>query len=575
MALCILSERCKKIIHFLLRENDFVPMQKIAEITGVSKRSSYYDICNINEWLDERGIKELEMERGKGILIPYPDKVKIEALLKENIQEDYYIFLPSERVKIIICYIIYSQAPVYIEQIMEVCQVSRNTVFGDMRIVTQRFHEYGLILKYEPKRGYEVAGDAVRARALFFLYFSTLRPLFDSGVLKFFNKNEIQKHYEQLSALQKELRVEYVEGILLAIAALIPVMLNNKEKLCFPGLKKDEIFQSKEYQLIQKYFSELEESEKIYLCLHLLGSRISVATDEFFEDRADKSVYGITKALVTEFEKIACVNFETKEELERALFVHIKTSMYRYRYGIQIGNPMSDDIVREYPNLFDITKIVSQYLEQMVGFPIQDSEVAYLALHFGAHLKVSKYRGDRLRILIVCANGISTGNMIKREVKKLLPEAEIVNVVAAMNVFNAQDICDLVISTVNIKSVLPVILVNPILTDEDRKYILNHQRVQSSSRNKISDTLFNVIKKYVDQSHYKELKRDIVQCLQSETQNIDVALLEKQNGILEYLNLSKIKIKEENMMWQESIYFAGKCLIQNGSIEQKYLDIII
>ena len=170
------------------------------------------------------------MERGKGILIPYPDKVKIEALLKENIQEDYYIFLPSERVKIIICYIIYSQAPVYIEQIMEVCQVSRNTVFGDMRIVTQRFHEYGLILKYEPKRGYEVAGDAVRARALFFLYFSTLRPLFDSGVLKFFNKNEIQKHYEQLSALQKELRVEYVEGILLAIAALIPVMLNNKEK---------------------------------------------------------------------------------------------------------------------------------------------------------------------------------------------------------------------------------------------------------------------------------------------------------------------------------------------------------
>ena len=300
-----------------------------------------------------------------------------------------------------------------------------------------------------------------------------------------------------------------------------------------------------------------------------------MATDEFFEDRADKSVYGITKALVTEFEKIACVNFETKEELERALFVHIKTSMYRYRYGIQIGNPMSDDIVREYPNLFDITKIVSQYLEQMVGFPIQDSEVAYLALHFGAHLKVSKYRGDRLRILIVCANGISTGNMIKREVKKLLPEAEIVNVVAAMNVFNAQDICDLVISTVNIKSVLPVILVNPILTDEDRKYILNHQRVQSSSRNKISDTLFNVIKKYVDQSHYKELKRDIVQCLQSETQNIDVALLEKQNGILEYVNLSKIKIKEENMMWQESIYFAGKCLIQNGSIEQKYLDIII
>ena len=70
--------------------------------------------------------------------------------------------------------------------------------------------------------------------------------------------------------------------------------------------------------------------------------------------------------------------------------------------------------------MFEITKIVSRYLEQMIGMPIPDSEVAYLALHFGAHLKVSKYRGIRLRVLIVCVNGISTGNMIKREVTVLV-----------------------------------------------------------------------------------------------------------------------------------------------------------
>lgn len=575
MSLCILSERCKKIMHLLLREHDFVSMKKIVETTGVSRRSIYYDICNINEWLDERGIGELEVERGKGVMIPLADRGRIEDSLEDKQQEDYYVFLPSERVKIIICYIIHSKAPVYIEQIMETCQVSRNTVFGDMRAVTQKFQEYGLELKYESKKGYRAVGDAIRARALFFLYFNTLRPLFDSGVLKFFNRDEIQEYYGQLVSLQKELKVEYVEGNLLALAALMPVMLDNTEKLCFPGLKKEEIFHSKEFRLVEKYFSELDESEKIYLCLHLLGSRISVATDEFFEDRADQSVYGITKALVTEFEKTACVDFESKEELERSLFVHIKTSMYRYRYGIQIGNPMSDDIIREYPNLFDLTKIVSQYLEQMVGLPIPDSEVAYLALHFGAHLKISRYHGDRLRVLIVCANGISTGNMIKREVKKLLPEAEIAGVVAAMDVFNAQDVCDLVISTVNIKSVLPVIVVNPILTDEDRKYILNHQRVQNSSKSRIQDTLFQVVKKYVDESRHEELKRDIVQCLQNEPLDLDVAVLEKQTGILECLNLSKVRITEKSILWQDSIYFAGKCLVEAGSIEEKYLDVII
>lgn len=575
MALCNLSERCKKIVNVLLRENKFVSMQRIAEITGVSKRSIYYDICTINEWLDERGIKELEIERGKGILIPQEDRMKIEELLEDRQWGDYYVFSPSERVKIIICYLIHSKELVYIDQIIEVCQVSRNTVFGDLRVVVQTLHEYDLQLKYESKKGYRIEGDVIRMRALFFLYFNTIRALFDSGVLNFFNREEIQGYYKQLCLLKDELKIEYIEGDLLAIAALMPVMHNSRGKLCFQGLRKHEILETKEFLLVQKYFSELEESEKIYLCLHLLGSRVFVATDEIFEDRADQSVYGITKALVTEFEKTACVNFEDKEELERALFVHIKTSMYRYQYGIQIGNPMGNDITREYPNLFEITKIVSRYLEQMIGMPIPDSEVAYLALHFGAHLKVSKYRGIRLRVLIVCVNGISTGNMIKREVKKLLPEAEIVDVVAAMNVLNAQDICDLVISTVKIKSVLPVIVVHAILSDEDRRNILNHQLVYNSQKNKISDTLFDVVKKYVKESRHEDLKRDIIQCLQGDVQNLDMGIIEKEAGILERLSLSKITIKEGGVNWQDSIYLTGNCLIQSGSIQERYLDTII
>lgn len=574
MLLYGLSERCKKVMKILLYENEYVSLQEIAEKTEVSKRSIYYDICNINEWLESRGINELEVERGKGILIPYEDKMKIEELIEEKPLEECYIFSPLERVKIIICCIIYSKEPVYIEQIMEICQVSRNTVFGDLRVVVQQLHEYDLELKYESKKGYRVVGDTVRVRALFFLYFNTLRALFDSGILKFFNRKEIQKYLNILYELKGELKVEYVEGNLLVLAALLPIMYNNKEKISFPGLKREEIFRTKEFQLIMKYFNELEEYEKIYLSLHLLGSRISAATDDFFENRANQSVYGITKALVTEFEKTACVNFEEREELERVLFVHINTSMYRYQYGIQMGNPLGDDIVREYPNLFEITRTVSKYLEQMLGMPIPDSEVAYLALHFGANLKVSKQKGDKLRILIVCVNGISTGNMIKHEIKKLLPEAEIVDVVAAIDVFNAQNICDLVISTTKIKSVVPVIVVSPILSDEDRGYILNHKLVYNIQKIGVTDSLFQVVKKYVPKEQHENLRRDIIKCMQG-TENVNIAVVDKKNGILECMNPSKITIVKQAVTWQESIYLAGRCLVESGSIENKYLDTII
>lgn len=363
MSLCSLSERCKKIIKMLLYRRDFVSLQEIAEETGVSRRSIYYDMCSINEWLEDHEVQELEIVRGKGLLIPEDIKNTIADLLEENQTDDCYAFLPSDRVKIMICYIIHSDAPIYIEQLMEACQISRNTVFGDLRVVVKQLHEYDLELKYESKQGYRIVGDAIRTRALFFLYFNTLRPLFDSGILTFFNRGEIQGYLEKLHALKEELEIDYVAGNLLALAALLPIMHNHQDELHFPGLRHEEINESKVYMMVQKYFPELEENEKIYLCLHLLGSRISVATEEIFETRENQSVYGITKALVTEFEKTACVQFDDRENLERELFVHIKASMYRYQYGIQIGNPLGDDIIREYPNLFEITKIISKYLE--------------------------------------------------------------------------------------------------------------------------------------------------------------------------------------------------------------------
>lgn len=571
-----MNERCKKILVMLLQKSDYTPIQKLAAATKVSKRSIYYDICGINEWLEQHKIPELLIERGKGLFIPQGDKQTIERLLQSGNDCHEYIFRPSERIKIIICYIMHSKEPVFIEQLMEACQVSRNTIFGDLQAVVSQLQNYDLNLKYESKRGYIIAGDIVRGRALCFLYFSSISKLFSNGVLKFMNQAEIEQYYERLRLIESELKINYVEGVLLSLAALLPIMYQNRGNLYFDGLKKEEVFQKREFQLVEKQFPDLAESEKIYLCLHLLGSQITSISSDIFEYSSNQSVYEITKALVMEFEKLVCVTFENKEELERALFVHIQSSMYRYRYGIQIGNSMTEDIIREYPSLFELVKIVCKYLEQIVGIPLPDSEIAYLALHFGAHLKISKPDGKQLRILIVCANGISTGNMLKREVQKLIPNADIVGVVAAVNIINIHELCDLVISTIKVQSVIPCIIVHPILTNEDRTNILNHHLVVSKRNDSpLSELLFDTVKKYVDEGAYRNLKRDIIQCLQSGSvisQNADSAGCE---GLFEFLDISKVHISEEACLWQEGIRYAGRCLIDQGSIESRYIDTII
>ncbi|MBE5967240.1 MAG: transcription antiterminator [Lachnospiraceae bacterium] len=575
MGMAYINSRCKEILKLLLAAEDYVPVQRIAVETKVSRRSIYYDLCKLNDWLSVYNIPELEVERRKGILIPQEIKKKIESIIEDESREDSYVFSPTERVKIIICYIIHMGKPVYIEQLSEYCQVSRNTIFNDLRIVVNQLQEYNLSLAYESKKGYRIEGDIIRIRALFFLYFNTLMPLLDSGVMSFINHLEVNPYYEKLKKIESELNTEYVDGILISLAALLPLMYKSLEKPYFPNLRVNEIKRTQEFQLVKAYFSDLDAQEQIYLCLHLLGSRVAVKGNEMFDNSANQSVYEITKALVAEFEKKACVFFNDKDELERELFMHINTSLYRYQYGIQIGNPLCNDVIREYPNLFDITKYVCKYLAQLVGLPISDSEVAYLALHFGAHLKASKPLNERIRILIVCVNGVSTSNMLKKELQKLLPQAQIVDVVAAVDVIQVQNICDLVISTVKIKSLVPVIVVHPILTDYDRKAILSHKLIAKKRKLSDSDELFDVIKKYVKEEDYEKLKLDLVKYLYVEKDNIHVEKEYTRKGLLSFLSRNRIDITKEEFTWQEAIHFAGERLIQYGSIEKKYLGRIV
>lgn len=574
MAMLYINARCRQILNVLLSHADYVSVNAIAKALQVSRRTVYYDIDKINLWLEQAGLSHLEIVREKGLYLSQQEREKIQTMLESDSEDQVYIFSPEERIKIIICYVIYAQKAIYMEQFTDYFAVSRNTIFADLKEVTKKLKKYDLKLDYQPKQGYIILGDPVRVRALFILYFNEMETLFKSGVIRFFNQKQIQDYYHTLKKIEQALEISYVDGVLYSIAALVPLLYQHRTAIRFTDLKQTEIVKTQEYALVQKYFSDLEPEEQIYLSLHLLGSRVNLVPDEYFESDSKTYVYDLTKSLVSEFEKVACVTFDKREELERALFVHLNTSLYRYRYGIQIGNILGDDVMNEYPDMFAITKIAVKRLEKQIELPIPDSEVAYLTLHFGGFLKIPSEENEHLRILIVCVNGISTGNMIKREVHKLLPFAEIVGVVAAVHLINAQNICDLIISTVKINSIVPSITVHPVLTELDRRSILNHRLVAPRNVEIQKERLFQIVKKYVNPADYPNLLKDLTVYIQRDMQH-DVLGEEEEYNLLSILDESRICIFPDRCSWQNSVRIAGRCLLDNRSIEPKYLDTMI
>ena len=572
----VMNARGREIIDILLQSDDYLKVDEIAKQINISKRSIYYDIYQINDWLNYYGLPELTIIRKKGILIAEDIKAEIEDILDDDSLTDDYVFSPTERIGIIICSIIYADEPVYIEQLMNFCSVSRNTIFNDLTVVETELQQYDLKLGYEAKKGYEIVGDIIKARAVYILSFNNLLPLFEENRLYFMDKEKVLEYISILNRMEERLHTSYVAGVITSLAALLPVLSKGGSNLVIQNLKRGEIESTREFSLIEEYFPEMEWIEKIYFCIHLLGARVTVNSNDIFHGRPRQEVYEVTKALVSEFEKVACVNFSDRDNLEEALFAHIGASLYRYQYGIQMGDSIGEDVIKEYPDLFKITKIVSKYLEQMIGLPVPDKEIAFLALHFGAHLTLPDRQGKHLRILIVCVNGISTGNMIRREVRRLLPDCEIVGVESARTIVNAQDKCDVIISTINMKSVAPVIKINPIMTQKDREKILSHPRIKNHVMQLDIRHLMEEINPYIQEKDREIVRKKIEDCL-SHNSNLSMPASYKPEkaGLLDLLKGDRIQILQEADSWIKALWEAGEPLLKSGSIEGRYIDTII
>ncbi len=568
-----LDSRCQDILRYLIYAEGYVTIQELSKEQNISKRSVYYDLCKINDWLESYQVESVVIERKKGIYISKKQQIAILELLKYVSANSLYLFSPMERVKIIISNVLKRDHPIFIENFMNLCNVSRNTIISDLKVVVTKLKESNLNLVYENKEGYRIKGDVIKKRSVFFLMFTELVDLYKKDIIPLENKEKVTEIYNRLQEIERHLQADYVSGILFSIAVFFSSIASRNEELIFSIRDKMEISHTEEYKLVTTYFKDFNESEQYYLSLHLLGSRLQTVPINLMKE-SDQESYTLAKALVTEFSRLACVEFESVDEIEQALFAHLKTSLYRYRYGIQLGNPMLNDIKNQYPELFALTKKACEYLEQQIGVPIPDGEVAYITLHFGGCIEGGYTHKNNPDILIVCPNGISTGNMLRKEVRTLVPHAKKIKVIS-LTQYSSHKNYDVVISTVTIEDAKNLIIVHPILTDNDRVMILRKCMKNESRYNIDTQAILKIAEQYIPPSRLNQFKADLLQHLLPLNTN---PLPQKQNygyGIMHYIDKEHIYISDKNLSWKDSIHYVGEKLLSDGIIEKRYIDSII
>lgn len=566
-----LDKRCQEILKIVMYAGGYVKAQDLADELHISKRSIYYDITKINEWLETNHLPTLIQERGKGILAPTQHISIIQTFLDSQEGVVLNSITPDERHMIEICTIFCKSHRLYIEDFIDICQVSRNTIINDLKAVVQFLEQYNLKLSYDIKSGYEILGDAVKKRAVFFMLFPQILDYFNNKTILVEYDAKVKKILDILTQIEHELDAEYVSGILPTLAMFMATLPHQHDTLNFSDMDEEEILQTKEFSLVKKYFPQLVHSEQIYVTLHLLGSRLQTIPVNVSKEQGE--TYEISKLLVSEFERLSYTYFQQEDELIKAINAHLKTSLYRYRYGIQLGNPLLDSIKTEYEALFELTKRACTVLEKNIGTIISDAEVAYLTLHFGAFMTTNQNDKKEFRILIICPNGIGTGNMLRNEISALIPQAtEICNM--PLSLYNENHNYDIVISTVVLPSEKKLVVVHPILTDQDRVTILRNCMYTDPHAKMQIDDITKIASSYMNHANLVKFQKS----LQEYYSSIQIPKVPHRNfgqNLSYYLVPSHIQVNHQDISWEQALRISCQPLIDDQSITQRYIEAII
>lgn len=576
----LLDSRCKQILVFLISQERLIPISEVAIALQIPRRTFYYDLYKINDWLETVGMNQITLHGAQGVKLDASQRGLIRQKLASLPESTQYILSPAERIDICLYALLIPTQLILADHLANLCQVSRNTILNDLKQVKQILTSYHLDLAYEVATGYRILGETIKKRTLFLHHLENIQPLLAQDLIILIDTEIVYGELNRLRQVEAELKTEYVMGTLERLAYLLAALKISRAK----GLPVDQLAidadpdveKSVEYQVVQQVFPDLANEELLYLAIHLLGARVLIHSPAAMASPSSRIFDALASDMVSHFEQLACIYFLAPEALISSLTSHLQISYYRYKYGIFDNNPLLSDIRRKYPYLFEICTEVSQIVSQNLGYPLSDSEIGYLTMHFGGHLKMAPASKALKRIFIICPNGFSTAQLIKNELEQFVSESRLFVAISLKDLPDSLNNDDLIISTVALDPSCNALKVNPILTKQDKRNILSrvNSRANGPSDSKSVDKLFERLADLIPEQNREDVYTAIRQFFVSPKTIFD-EIEELNLNLADVLTAERISWSKETVSWQDGIRQAALPLLQDRSISEGYVQAMI
>lgn len=441
-----ITARLKKILTIIAGSHGPVPIAKISDVLEVSTRTIQRELKYADEPLSEFGLT-LDKRSGKGVEIFGTSEAKKTLLVFLGEQPDGDAFDIGRRRQRLTLALLQQTEPEKLFTYAQQLDVSESTVAQDIDTLVPWFDAHGLHLHKKPGFGVAVSGteealrEALRAfvnEAAAELDYSTslagesepsigeilsspegqcMSRLFGDGFMREIIKAQREGFGERFGFMT----VEAAAGFAVHLAILI-MRLRQHAGIHLNAKVRESLTEAPEYALAHGVGNALERrfalkvpaDERTALVLHIQALKLKRITDSL-QNGSDEALSSLVMALIQSYDKELALPLSMDEDFCSALLTHLKPTLVRLTNGLNISNPVLEQIRRMYPTYFAKCRTAAAALERRIGAPVPDDEIGYLALHFGtAEEKLRNKRNSARPVCIgvICDSGIGMSRLM-------------------------------------------------------------------------------------------------------------------------------------------------------------------
>ena len=498
----IISDRAREIIEYLLEASDYVTVTELAKALGVTNRTIYRQLPEVNEIMNNYQL-HLEQLPKKGMQI-FGSLSHIKKLSGEfDRQQPEQIYSAKDRVNLIIIKIIFAKDYIKTQALAIDLNTSAQTIRNDYSKVKEILKQNHMTFSTKKGEGVKLAGKERDKRHLctsILLQNITPNSMFNwlrgkkeknDPYLEQLNKWNFQKTLSVLYGYAKQMIYlkkiiisdrEFQEFLLLLTIFIErhSFMAHGKNSLEIHvnlSEPEHEIYREIKRFLKDEFEIELYENERNYF--YWLTNLYVGRTD--YPERNESSSL-LLLDLVSQMIKLIGSRiqfpFENDQNLAKNLTLHIKMALERIESGMNVSNPMNEEVYQTNPKLYEIVK--KSFEEVFPNIKIPEDEIGYIAIYFIASMEYLKKAS--ISVLVVCTSGIGSSKMLRSRLEREFAELS-VDKILTLHKLGKEDIkkYDLIISTTPLElEKEEYLFVSPLLNEKEieevRKRIADFNR---------------------------------------------------------------------------------------------------